>query len=219
MIEELIFQLGYLAIALLGCQQFAKAIAKWSVLLAASTWPIAEATLTDAQVSYTESSRLIDDPLDVLDHTYYHRVDIGPIVSTVTDRYYFPRLRFTYDHRGQPIATDNLAPHNRRALYFNRDDVTTLVEQYKHQRTFSIRYHPRRPGNVFIGHRHFPYWWTALQTVIGLFLILALSLTVEFILGQLGIEEPRIGDRVLSIYVIPSLALVYALWRIIAARV
>ncbi len=218
MAEELLFQVGYIAIALLGFWQFSRAVAKWAVLLAASTWSKAEAYLFEAKVDYTESRRLIDNPSDIGDRSHYHSVDIGPFFSTVTDRYYFPKLRFTYDHQGEIVATDNLAPHNRRAFYFSREDVVAIVERYQHQRTFPIRYHPARPGHVFISRRHFPYGWTVLQTIAGLFFTLALSITVEFILSQLGLEEPRIGDRVLSIYVIPLVALAYTTVRILAAR-
>jgi hypothetical protein len=171
--EELIFQVGYVAIALVGLWQFHCAAAKWAVLLNAPTWPTATAKLRGARVDYTESRRLAN-PSDITDPSYYHSVDIGPFFSTVTDRYYVPNLRFTYDHGGETITTDNLAPHNRHAVYFNRDDVAAIVNKYEALRTFPIRYHPNRPGHVFLGPRHFPYVATLLQTVGGLFFTLSL---------------------------------------------
>jgi hypothetical protein len=216
--EELIFQVGYVAIALVGLWQFHCAAAKWAVLLNAPTWPTATAKLRSARVDYTESRRLAN-PSDITDPSYYHSVDIGPFFSTVTDRYYVPNLRFTYDHGGETITTDNLAPHNRHAVYFNRDDVAAIVKKYESLRTFPIRYHPNRPGHVFLGPRHFPYVATLLQTVGGLFFTLAFTITVEFILTQMGLEEPSLAGRPISLYIVTGLALGYGLVRILRDRV
>jgi hypothetical protein len=217
MVEDLMFEIGYIAIALLGFWQFHRAVAKWAVLFNAPAWPTATAKLRGARVDYTESRSLANDS-DITDRSYYHSVDSGPFFTIVTDRYYFPNLRFTYDHGGETITTDNLAPHNRRAFYFNQDDVAAIVKKYESLRTFPIRYHPRRIGHVFIGRRHFPYIATLLQTVAGLFFTLAITITVEFVFTQLGQVEPDLAGRPISVYIVAALALAYAIARIVRDR-
>jgi hypothetical protein len=219
MAPDWVFEIAVVVMGCLGCWQFHQAVKKWAVFISHRTWPTAIAKLRGgSRVAYTESRSLIDNPNDIIDRSYYHSVDAGPFFSFTTTRYYYPQLRFTYNHQGTEVATDNLAPHNRHAFYFGHESVAAIVDQYSKLRTFPIRYYPTRPGHVFIGYRHFPWVWTPIQTLLGLFLLLNFSITVETVLTHLGIEEPRIADRVISVYIIPLLALGYAIARILAAR-
>ena len=156
---------------------------------------------------------MIDDPYDHLERNYYDSADIGPLFSFATTRYYYPKLRFTYRHQGTEVATDNLAPHNRHAVYFSCASVAAIVDQYLKLSPFPIRYYATRPGQGFIGSPHFPWLSTLIQTLVGLFLMLNFSIKVETVLTHCGLEEPQIADRVISIHIIPLLTLGYAIVR------
>jgi len=219
MAPDWIFEVGFVALGCLGCWQFHQSAKKWAVLISHRTWPMAIAKLRGgSRVAYTESRTMIDDPDDNIDRNYYHSVDAGPFFSFATTRYYYPQLRFTYDHQGTEVATDNLAPHNRHAFYCGRDSVAAIVDKYSRLHTFPIRYYPPRPGHVFMGCRHFPWVWTPIQTLLALFLMLSFSITLETVLTHFGLEEPQIANRAISVYLIPCLALGYAIARILSAR-
>ena len=219
MASDWVFEVAYGVMGCLGCWQFHQAAKKWAVFISHRTWPTAIAKLRGgSRVAYTESRTLVEDPYDSVDRNYYHSVDAGPFFSFASTRYYYPQLRFTYEHQGTEVATDNLAPHNRHAFYFGRDSVAAIVDKYSKLSTFPIRYYPTRPGHVFMGCRHFPWVWTPLQTLLSLFLMLNFSITVETVLTHLGLEEPQLADRVISIYIIPLIALGYLVFRILAAR-
>lgn len=215
--DEIAFQIGFLVIAGLGLWQLMEAIDKWRVLLAAGAWPQTEATLIDKELTKEVSTQLVT-PDDYIGTPYYHEIDRNPLYDTLTTRYFYPLLRFTYLLDGETIETNNLARYNRKFVYFSQEDAGDVLEAYTYQEPFVISYHPQRPGEVFIGREHFPYFWTIIQTVGGLFFTLAFSITVEFVLGQLGIQEPRIADRVISIYLIPLAALIYFLIRLVGSR-
>ncbi len=218
MASEIAFQIGFIVIGVIGLWQLRQGLAKWRVFAAASAWPETAATLTNQQLTHVDSKQLIDDPDDYIDKSYYHEVEQAPFFPTLTTRYYYPLLRFTYSHAGEIIQTDNLAPYNRKFIYFNREQAQAVLDQFAYSKPFSIRYNPHKSGEVFLGREHFPYWWAIIQTVGGLFFTLAFTITVEFVLGQLGLEEPRLGDRVISIYIIPMLVLLYWLGTVIYAR-
>lgn len=216
-VDEIAFQIGVLVLALLGVWQLSEAIDKWRVLLSAGAWPQTEATLITKELTKEESTQLVN-PDDHVGTPYYHEIDRNPLYNTLTTRYYYPLLRFTYLLDGTIIETNNLARYNRKFFYFNQEDAQAVLAAYPYQEPFMIAYHPQRPGEVFIGREHFPYIWTIIQTVGGLFFTLAFSITVAFILEQFGIEEPRLGERAISVYLIPLAVFISFLFRVFSSR-
>ena len=214
MLEEIIFQIGVICLGLLGIYQFTLAIDKFRVFCCAPFWPKADAKLRHSRVAFSITETVRSKPSEQIDQTYYHNVQDGFLFTKLITRWYYPLLRFSYDYLGKSIETDNLAPYNRKAFYFNKEDVVKLLEQYERRSIFQIRYNPSRPGEIFLGTQHFPYFSTVLQAITGWFFALSFSINVEFGFELLGLAEPRIGDRPISIFLITAILLSYGLLRI-----
>ena len=214
MLEDILFEIGYVCIGCLGAFQFIRAIYKLRVLICSFVWPTTDATLRQSRVLFEETQSVRSGPADHLDHSYYHSVDEGLFYTKMTTRWYYPLLRFEYEYRKQTITTDNLAPYNRKFFYFGEDHAKTIIEKYDRRRVFRIRYNPHKAGEVFLGAWHFPYFITTIQAIAGWFFALSFSITTETILKQLNIIEPTIGDRPISIFVITALLFGYGFLRI-----
>ena len=214
MLEDIVFQIGVICLGLLGTYQFIRAVYKFRVFCCAPIWPKADAKLRHSRVSFNVTETFRTTPSEQLDQIYFHSVQDGFLFTKLTTRWYYPLLRFSYDHHGKTIETDNLAAYNRKAFYFSNEDVKKIVEQYERRNIFQIRYNPSRPGEVFLGTQHFPYFCTMLQAIAAWFFALSFSITAESGFGLLGLAEPRIGDRPISIFVITTLLFSYGLLRI-----
>ncbi len=213
MTEDILFEIGYVVIGCLGTFQFVRAINKLRVFICSFVWPKAEAKLRKSRVLFDQTESVRSGPQEHLDNSYYHSVSEGTFFTKMTTRWYYPLLGFEYQYQKQTITTDNLAPYNRKFSY-GEEQAREIVEKYSRRQVFNIRYNTQRPGEVFLGVWHFPYFLTIIQAIAGWFFTLSFSITTETILKQLNIVEPTIADRPISIFVFTGLLVGYAFLRI-----
>lgn len=215
MVEDILFEIGYVVLGCLGTFQFLRAVNKLRVFICSFFWPKAEVKLRESRVLFNETESVRLGAKEHLDNTYYHSISEGTFFTKMATRWHYPLLGFEYQHQKKTIATNNLAPYNRK-FYYGEEQAREVVDKYNRRQVFNIRYNPECPGEVFLGAWHFPYFITAIQAIAGWFFALSFSITTETILRQLSISEPVIAGRPISIFVITGLLIGYGFLRIAA---
>ncbi len=200
MLEDVLVSLMLLAVGVVGTVGlFWSATEKLRVLFSCLAWRRVEAVVTSARVAKERSTRHVArlDP-----HAPRGEgVEVSPDAfggGTVTTTTVMPQVFFRFFLGERAHVVSNLDAAWNHSVGYARSDAEEWVKHFARGTRHRLRVNPRRPSEVFVGWRHFPYVWTPIELILGFFLGIApLVAVVKPALGWVVEDEHTAAQKLL----------------------
>lgn len=200
MLEDVLVTLLLLGVGVVGTVGlFWSATENLRVLLSCLAWRRVEAVVVSSHVAKERSTRHVSrlDPHAPRGEGVEATPD-GFGGGTITTTTVMPQVFFRFFLGERAHVVSNLDASWNHSVGYARSDAEAWVKHFARGTKHRLRVNPRRPSEVFVGWRHFPYVWTPIELVLGFFLGIApLAAVIKPALGWVVEDEHTAAQKLM----------------------